>query len=190
VEGYNQVAIDGSTIVWTDMRHADMDVASHAGNDAAYNNEIYAYDLNTGEERRLTASPKNDQSPDISGNTVTWLRQEDYQKADIFAFDLESGLEIQVSHSGYAAFSPSIYGDKIVWTDARSSDGNTTNDVVINGQGPSADIYLYDLETETETRLTTTEEWKVGQSSVIYGDYMVYEWNRQIGALVYVMNLP
>lgn len=189
VEGYNQVAVGGSTIVWTDNRHADMDIASHAGNDSAYNNEIYAYDLNTGGERRLTTSPKNDQSPDISGNTVTWLRQEDYQKADIFSYDLASGLETQVSNSGYAAFSPSIYDEKIVWTDARSSNGNTTNDVVINGQGPGADIYLYDLETKTETKLTSTEEWKVWQSPVIYGDHMVYQWNRQIGALVYVMNL-
>jgi len=190
VESYNQVAIDGSIIVWTDMRHADIDVASHAGNDSVYNNEIYAYDLNTGEERRLTTSPRNDQSPDISGKTVTWLRQEDFRKADIFSYDLASGLETQVSNSGYAAFSPSIYEKMIAWTDARSSDGNTTNDVVINGQGPSADIYLYDLETGTETRLTPTEEWKVWQSPVIYGDHMVYEWSRQTGALVYVMNLP
>ncbi len=190
VEGYNQIVLDGNTIVWTDLRHADMDIASHAGNDSVYNNEIYAYDLDTGEERRLTTSPKNDQSPDISDNTITWLRQEDFRKADIFSYDLESGLETQVSTSGYAAFSPSIYEKMIVWTDARVTNGNTTNDVVINGQGPDADIYLYSLETQTETRLTSTEEWRVWQSPVICGDYMVYEWNRQIGALVYAMNLP
>ena len=189
VEGYNQAAIDGGIIVWTDMRHADMEVASHAGNDSAYNNEIYAYDLNTGEERRLTTSPKNDQSPDISGNIVTWLRQEDYRKADVFAMDLESGVEMQVSRSGYAAFSPSIYEDKIAWTDARSSKGNINNDVIENGQGPGADIYLYDLKTQTETRLTETGEGKVWSSPVISGDYVISQWSRQIGALAYVMNL-
>jgi beta propeller repeat protein len=189
VEGYNQAAIDGGIIVWTDMRHADMEVASHAGNDSAYNNEIYAYDLNTGDERRLTTSPKNDHAPDISGNIVTWLRQEDYRKADIFACDLESGVETQVSTSGYAVFSPSVYEDKIAWTDARSSKGNTNNDVVENGQIPGADIYLYDLETKKETRLTETEEGKVWDSPVISGNYLVYQWSRQIGALAYVMNL-
>jgi len=190
VEVYNQLAIDGSTIVWTDNRHADMDAASQAGNDSVYNNEIYAYDLETGKERRLTTSLKNDRFPDISGNTVAWLRQEDFKKANIFSYDMESGLETQVSNSGYAAHSPSIYEKKIAWTDARSSNGNITNDVVINGQGPGADIYLYNLETQTEIKLTSTGNWNVWQSPVIYGDYTVYEWNRQIGALVYTMNLP
>jgi beta propeller repeat protein len=189
-EGYNQVAIDGSTIVWTDMRHADMDVISHAGNDSAYNNEIYTFDLSTGEERRITTSPGNDQSPGISGNIITWLRQEDYQKADIFLYDLESRLEAPVSTSGYAAFSPSIYEKKIVWTDARISKGNTSNDVIINGQKPGADIYVYDLEIHEEKLLTWTEEQKVWQSPVLYGDYMVYHWNRQVGSLVYAMRLP
>jgi beta propeller repeat protein len=188
-EGYNQVAIDGSTIVWTDMRHADMDVASHAGNDSAYNNEIYAYDLNTGEEHRLTTSPKNDQAPDINGNIVTWLRQEDFRKADIFACDLESGGETQVSTSGYAAFSPSVYGDKVAWTDARSSKGNTNNDVVMNGQEPSADIYIYNLETHVENKLTLTGAWKIWSYPVVHEGHMVYAWNRQVGAIVYVMNL-
>ncbi len=187
VEGYNQAAIGGGIIVWTDMRHTDMEMASHAGNDAAHNNEIYAYDLETGEERRLTTSPRNDQAPDISGNIVTWLRQEDSRKADIFAMDLENGVETQVSRSGYAAFSPSIDDKKITWTDARSSKGNTNADVIENGQGPGADIYLYDLKTQTETRLTETGEEKVWASPVISGDYVIYQWSRQIGPLVYIV---
>ncbi|MFP3976154.1 MAG: hypothetical protein ACLFVK_08035 [Dehalococcoidia bacterium] len=190
VEGYNQVAIDGSTIVWTDMRHADMDAVSHAGNDSSYNNEIYAYDLNTGEERRITMSPKNDQSPDISGNSIVCLRREGFRKANIFLYDLESGIETQVSHSGYAAFSPSIHNQRLAWTDARSSDGNTTNDVIVNGHEPGADIYLFDLETQKELKLTSTKEGRVWCHPVIHGDYMVFQWNRQIGSLVYVMSLP
>ncbi len=189
VEGYHQIALDGNTIVWSDNRHADMAVASQACDGSLYNQEIYAYDLDSGEERRLTSSLRKDLYPDISGNIVTWLRQGDGSQADIFACDLASGMEIPVSTSGYAAFSPSISGSRIVWTDARSSKGNIDNDVVINGQGPGSDIYLYDLKTRTETRLTATEEWKVWQSPVMADNYLVYEWNRQVGPLVYITDL-
>jgi beta propeller repeat protein len=120
---------------------------------------------------------------------VTWLGQEGDRKADIFTYNLENGTETQVSTSGYAAFFPSISGSKIAWTDARSSNGNTSSDLAMYGRGPGSDIYLQDLKTKTETRITTTGEWKVWQSPVICGDHMVYKWNLSAGAPVYVMDL-
>jgi beta propeller repeat protein len=112
-EGYNQVDISDNIVVWTDMRHADMDIASHAGNDALYNNEVYACNLSTGQEQRITTSPKNDRYPVIDAGRIVWLRQADINKADIFLYDLESGVEMQISHSGYAVSYPAISGDRI-----------------------------------------------------------------------------
>jgi beta propeller repeat protein len=187
VEGYNHASLSGNYVAWTDMRHADMSVASHASNDSVYNNEIYLYDLNTGEERRITTSPQNDKCPDIDGSRIVWLRQTSNQGGDVFIYDLETGEETQISHSGYVSSGHSISGNRIVWADARSSKGNTNNDVVLNGQEPIADIYLYDLKTQEEMNLTDAKAWQVWMMPVICGDNVVFMLNRQIGSIVYAL---
>ena len=189
-EGYTQLSISGSTIVWADMRHADATVTNHGSNDFRYNNEIYAYDLATGREQRLTDSPGNDWGPDIDGNRVVWIRQADYQKADVFTRDLKTGEETQVSHSGYADSVVSIDGDRVVWTDASSSQGNTSNDVIMNGIQPGSAIVMTDLLTGKETQLTPAEAGKVWLWPVSQGGHIVFEWNRQIGGVAYAMDLP
>jgi beta propeller repeat protein len=189
-EGYTQLAISGNLIVWTDMRYADGSITSHPSNASDYNNEIYIYDLTTNQERRLTTSPDNDRCPDIDGKRVIWLRQEDYQKADVFMYDLQSGQETQISHSNYADSNPSIFGDRIVWTDASSSKGNTSNDVIINGIPGSSTIVLFDIKAQKETQLTPTEAGKVWLLPVIHGNHIIYIWSRQIGGIAYALNLP
>jgi beta propeller repeat protein len=186
----HQLAISGSLVVWSDMRHADMSITSHPDNYPGYNSEIYIYDLATGEERRITNSPLPDQSPDIDGGRIVWVRQETLQKADLFMYDLATGVEAQISHSGFVSNGSSISSDSIVWEDARSSQGNTNNDVVINGQAPGADIYLYDLKTQEETNLTDAEAWQVWMLPFIHGNHVVYVLNRQTGGIVYAMDLP
>jgi beta propeller repeat protein len=200
-EGYGHPAISGSIVVWTDSRHADPEVIRHASNEPDYNNEIYMYDLTTGEERRVTDYPGNDRYPAIEGNRIVWLRQSDYREADVFVYDLETGQETQVSQSSYAAFHPAIYGDHIVWTDARVSKGNTTNDVIEivvdqntgkeERREPGADIYLYDLKTQQEVRLTSPsiEGFSLWVSPCIHKDFIVYMLDRQIGPITYAMRL-
>ncbi len=189
-EGYTQLSISGSTVVWTDMRHADATVTNHGSNDFRYNNEIYAYDLTTGREQRLTDSPGNDWGPDIDGNRVVWIRQADYQKADVFMYDLNTGEETQVSRSGYVDSGVSIDGDRVLWTDASSSQGNINNDVVMNGIQPGSAIVMTDLSTARETQLTPAEAWKVWLWPVARGGHALFEWNRQIGGVAYAMDLP
>lgn len=188
-EGYTQLAISGNLVAWNDMRHADASMTNHPANAPDYNNEIYVYDLTTNQERRLTTSPANDRYPDIDGDRVIWLRQADYQKADVFMYDLESGQETQISHSGYADSGPSISGNRIVWTDASASKGNTSNDVIINGQLPTSAIVMFDLKAQKETQLTPTEAGKVWLWPVIHGNHVVYIWSRQIGGIVYGLEL-
>lgn len=189
VEGYTNLAISGSLVVWTDMRHADAGVITHPSNASDYNNEIYVYDLVTKQERRITNSPLNDHNPDIDGNRVVWLRQEDYTKGDIFLYNLGTDNETPMRSENWATGIPSIYGEQIVWTDARASKGNINNDVILNGQIGGTVFFLYDLQTLNRIQLTTGEEGKVRLSPVIYQDFVVYEWSRGIGPLVYTMYL-
>jgi len=191
------LAIDGDLVVWTDNRHADPEITMHAGNEPDYNNEIYVYDLAPGQERRVTTSPGNDHYPVIYGNRVAWLRQWSYAEADVFARDVVEGSEKQVSNSRYAAFAPTIHGEFVVWTDARASKGNITNDVITvvdnEVRTPAADIYLYDLRTQHEVSLTSTVPLGSGfplwVHPVMSHDFVVYELNRQTGAIVYAMKL-
>jgi len=188
VNGYNQASISGNYVVWTDMRHADMSVASSAGSDSVYNNEIYLYDLNTGEERRITTSSQNDQVPEIDGSRIVWLRKTSNQGGDVFMYDLDTEVETQISHSGYVSNGHSLSGSRIVWADARASEGNTSTDVIINGQEPIADIYLYNLEKQKESCLTGARAWQIWTMPVIHGNHIVFMLNREIGPRVYVID--
>jgi len=183
------LSISGNLVVWTDNRHADPEVNSHPENDPEYNNEIYVYDLTTNQEKRITTYPGNDRYPDISGSNIVWLRQEDYIRANVFVYNMETGRESQVSESRFADFQPSIHEGRIVWVDARVSQGNTSGDTVINGRQGQTDIYLYDLETRQETKLTSTVPGQVLYNPVIHGDSVVYVWVSMIKSIVYGMNL-
>jgi len=185
----SDLSIGGNLVVWTDNRHADPEVKIHGESEPDYNNEIYVYDLTTNQEKRVTTYPGNDRYPDISGNNIVWLRQEDYIRADVFVYNVETSQETQVSHSSYADFHPSIHGNRIVWTDARVSKGNTSGDTVINGRQGQTDIYLYDLKTQQETQLTSTEPGEVFYNPVIHEDSVVYVWRSMISSIVYGMHL-
>ena len=183
------LSIDGNLIVWADNRHADPEVWTHPSNDPEYNNDIYVYDLTTGQEKRITSYPGNDHYPDIESTKIVWLRQEDYIRADIFVYNLETGLESQVSKSRFADFQPSIHEDRIVWVDARVSQGNTSGDTVINGRQGQTNIYLYDLETQQETKLTSTVPGQVLLNPLIFGDFVVYERISMLERVAYAVDL-
>ncbi len=188
-EGYNRPSIDGNLVVWADNRHADPEVSTHPSNDPDYNNEIYVHDLTTGQEKRITTYPGNDRNPDIDGDKIVWLRQEDYIRADVFVYNLETGRESQVSKSRFADFQPSIHEDRIVWVDAMVSQGNTDSDVVMNGIQGQTDIYLYDLETRQKTKLTSTVPGQVLLNPLIFRDFVVYERIGMLERVAYAARL-
>jgi beta propeller repeat protein len=187
-EGYDRLAISKSIIVWTDNRHADHGIQSHPSNSDNYNNEIYAFDLDTGKETRITDSPANDHGAAIDRDTVVWLRQETLRGGDIFAYDLDTGLETQVSSSGYAEFEPSVSGGYVVWSDARVSLGNTSNDVIMNGVQGQADVYLFYLTNGQEEKLTSTKPGQVAMGPIVSGEYVVYTVGGATNS-IYVVNL-
>ncbi len=102
-------------------------------------------------------------SPDVWEERVVWTdyRNSSWAGADIYFRDLSSPISaemgITTGTSGNQE-NPAIYGDRIVWQDDRN--GNY-------------DIYLYDLSTGTETRLTTSSAAELNPD--IYGDWVVWE---------------
>lgn len=151
-------AISGDRIVWTDRRN---------GND-----DIYMFDLSTGEETQMTNLPSVQDRPAISGDRIVWAdsRNGDF---DIYLRDLSdpTRAETRITTDPAHQYAPAISGDRIVWTDSR----HRTGEGVL---GPTdVDIYLYDLSTGQETRITSdaaAPDADGGRGPVISGDRIVW----------------
>ena len=77
-----------SIVVWADCRNG--------------NSDIYAYDIETGEEMQITTNSANQNNPRISDKLIVW---EDYRNklpddnnSDLYGYDLELGQEFIVSN--------------------------------------------------------------------------------------------
>ncbi len=143
-------AIDGDRIVWADERNGDRD--------------IYLYDLKTNQERPIATGPAIQDTPAISGDKVVWL-----ESHNIFLYDLATGTQRQITSRPNAKWNPHIWGNRIVWyEDSRDGDPKVYN-------GENYDIYLYDLSTSTERRITANPWAEVGpaiwQNRIVWQDY-------------------
>jgi beta propeller repeat protein len=206
------LAISGSTIVWTDNRNDDPTtrIQTHP---PVSNDDIYLYDLSTGQEVQVTNSPACDSSPVIDNGRIVWERRLAARGCDIYLYDIETGEEARISNSGYVAglYYPAISGDRIVWADSRLTEGNSSDDCYTfdeesgTAESGSAEIFLYDLSTGEETLIVASEgleytenhggkqikstAWEVWLNPVMSGDYLIYELSRQIGSVTHVMKL-
>ena len=128
---------------------------------------IYMYDLSTSRETQITTNVSHYDSnirPVIYGDRIVWKAHRNtngtWENSGIRVYNLSTSKETQITKSASAS-DPAIYGDRIVWTDAR------------NGNG---DIYMYDLSTYRETRITTNESNQ--DHPAIYGDRIVWQDSR------------
>ncbi|RPJ64694.1 MAG: cell surface protein, partial [Alphaproteobacteria bacterium] len=124
-------------IVWTDWRNGDGYSSS----------DIYMYDLSTSSETQITTNNSNQGYPDIYGDTIVWVDERN-GNLDIYMYDLSTSTETQITTNESNQGGPAIYGDRIVWLDGRNS-GSVPDD----GFG-GFDVYMYDLSTKKETRIT------------------------------------
>ena len=104
----------------------------------------------------------------------------------IYMYNISTGIQTQIPTNGSAS-SPAIYDNKIVWVD----DGS--NRIAIDKHNNSIsrpDVYMYDLSTRKETRISTS-----GRASIptIYGDRIVWMDSRNSDFIgtgdVYMYNL-
>ena len=107
-----------------------------------YSNTIKVYDISAGSLNQVSSFTgySRKANPDISGDRIVWA---DWRNgnADIYMYDFVAGIESRVTSDGNNQSYPAIDGNKIVWGDNRNP-----NRV--------SDIYVYDLENQTETRIT------------------------------------
>jgi beta propeller repeat protein len=129
---------------------------------------LYIYDLSNSKEAQIPTS--NAHNPSIYGNKVVWeYWGTGFNNVDIKMYDLSTKKETAITTSG-VTYNPQIYGNRIVWEDDRNGGANVGGLMTGN-----YDIYLYDISTKKETKITTSE---TASSSTIYGDKIVWNDNR------------
>ncbi|NYT07165.1 MAG: PKD domain-containing protein, partial [Methanomicrobiales archaeon] len=113
-------------------------------------------------------------NPDISGDLVVWSGSGDHSQ-DIYVYNLSSGGELDITpdercgtpdHQYPDQVDPSIEGHIIVWVDGRNS---------------FWDIYLYDLESQTEILVTPDTAGSNQVDPIVSGDRIVWSDDRDKG---------
>jgi TolB protein len=94
-------AISGDLVAWTDDRDG--------------NTEIYAKDLATGEERRISNNSLVDEAPAVGNGIIVWESCDGYA-CDIYAYDWATKTTRQLTSTPYASERfPDVYGRTVVY---------------------------------------------------------------------------
>ncbi len=137
-------AISHDLVAWSDDRNG--------------NAEIYARDLGTNEERRITSDTLTDQSPAVGDGIIVWERCDGYA-CDIFADEWATGETTQVTATDYASErDPDVSGRTIVFQREQ-------------GTPVEKNVVACDLDTHTEKVLSLDGDQ---ESPRINGDFVVF----------------
>ncbi|MGA1872157.1 MAG: hypothetical protein ACMUHY_00665, partial [Thermoplasmatota archaeon] len=133
------------TVVWVDTRHGNPD--------------IYMYDLETEIKTRVSRSPDNDVFPSIHENKIVYTRMnDDTWNVILYDIDTREETELTLNITGDPGgpedpdayeFYPEVYGSKVVYAGFRYG---------------TVDVFLYDLDNGTETRITREEDFRYAHS--------------------------
>ena len=142
---------------------------------------LYVYDITTS-EILITKNVSDWTYPDIYGNRFVWT-----ENGNIYMYDISTNIQTQIPINESAS-NPAIYDNKIVWV------GHRLNDIAIDENNNSisrSDIYMYDLSTKKETRVSTSGR---ASNPAIYGDRIVWPDSRNLDFLtetgdIYMYNL-
>ncbi len=129
-------------------------------------------------ETRITTHRAADR-PEIYGNTIVWQDNRS-GNLDIYMYDLSTHKEKRITTDKSDQWGPDIYGNRVVWLDMRKS-GSVPDD----GFG-GFDVYMYNLSTKKETRITKSTipiSPDIVSKVAIYGNRIV--WGSGNGISVY-----
>jgi beta propeller repeat protein len=157
-------AVDGDLVAWEDRRDGNL--------------EIYALDLSTGEERRVTDAPAVDTRPAISDGQIVWERCS--VRCDVYLYDWTTEVTTQITTTAgmWNARRPDIDGHTIVYEAYEDT--------------RERDIVAYDIPTEATTRLqlpSTQANPRVSGDVVSFeslqtGAYRIGLWVLSTGATI------
>ncbi|MFC1946384.1 hypothetical protein ACFLXY_00535 [Chloroflexota bacterium] len=180
-------------VVWAEADTSETDQDTEDWDRPNY--DIFLLDISTNQTRQITDDEYVQRKAVISGGWIAWLDNRNgtgelypYPPPfDVYAYDLDTGQEKRItsatSAEGYDRLA--INDSLVVWADSRHADP----EIVTHGQNkPDYDneIYLYNLTTNQERRVTTYP----GNDNHpdIYGDRIVWlrhTENREVDVFVY-----
>ncbi|HTI72393.1 MAG TPA: hypothetical protein VMF06_20635 [Candidatus Limnocylindria bacterium] len=136
---------------------------------------LKSLNLATLETASVYPSTQDELDPDVQGGRVVWADQRDVGQGEIYFKNLESGEFRRLTTNGFGQYHPAIFDQWIVWQDNRNSE---------------VDIYGYDLQRNTEVRVTSTPEDEARPK--LDGPWLIEEENSlgPLTANVRVVHLP
>ena len=154
----SELAVDGNYVIWRSYEDRQTNVI--------------AYNIQTGEERRISSLPGGKSNLKISGNYVVWedvVTTTDRVIPVGRIFDLMVGKELAIGPEDRASMHPDISDKIVVWNDGRNSQ-----------DGWVADIYGNDLQKGKEIPIL------VGSGRHLFprvsGDWVIYlDWLPGVG---------
>ncbi|NPV49493.1 MAG: hypothetical protein HPY69_21320 [Armatimonadetes bacterium] len=148
--------ISGDWIVWLDYRDPER------GSDWM----IFALNIETDERRMIAQNAGLKQFapiPRIQGNLVVWVQSDGDSQYAIRLYDLATGqTSTLLAPSSYWLAWPAVFGDTVVYLKGKKAQ---------DGSVAPRDVYVYDLHTQTERRVSSSG--KASQPAV-WGDYVVW----------------
>lgn len=162
-------AIHGDIVVWSDNRNSRELGTRAAGchNLADRRCDIYSYDFSTGEEKPLVQTGKNNGSPSIYGNLVTWQRYLGEGRSIIALLDLRTGEQRNIGLGGRSHAGPSVSGSHVVWSVRQACDVVAPSG--LGGNEAETGSFAYRLDTGEVLRLSNYVE----PMTLLHGDVAV-----------------
>ena len=175
-------SISGDRIVYQEERNGNFD--------------IVLYNITTKIQSVICSDPHDQVSPVIDGDTVVWqdyrlghTRYYGYDErqptSNIYLYSLNSGTGRLISTLDTNQESPALSGHRVIWLDGRKD--RTTGDSG-GHMYYFMDVYLFDLDTNTESVLKEAyTDWSSFSSLTISGDYAA--WLNYHDSVVGIVNL-
>jgi beta propeller repeat protein len=153
-------AVHGSLVVWEDTRDG--------------NQEIYAKDLATGVEKRLTSTPGEDEfEPAVHGTSVVYSRQGGGSFCQLFVTDFVTLATTQITDAETCSRRPDISPKYIVY-DGAEGDGNQDIHVFNRATGATTRIVLAGIQRDAHLSGEWLSAEKVAMVPVTNSNVKIY----------------